>query len=665
MYGFINPKYLTIKFYGITKIYDANNIGQTNYIILGTISGDIVDISNIYTSTFNDIYVGTNKLMYINTINLIGSSYYNYYTSISGFAYGNILGKPIIPTFYVNKYYDKTNVALIYYTLSGISDLDTPFITLNSSIYGLYYDYNANIGIPVTISNILLYGPIINTKNYSIINTVTLSGNIYPKLLGFTGIDKIYDQTIDAYVTLSGVITGDIIKYVGQFDTINVGTNKLIFVALSGISVPPNYLDIDTTLIIYYSFDLNSFNGVYVANMASGSPVYNNAQLTNTNMISTNSKIGSSCLVATTYDYSQYMKNVTLPPLTTNGFSMSFWIITPGNFREMLFQFVNGNYQFWFQGAEGGLACWIRDGNNAIKAFYLGVNNTYNWMHVVWTIQYDPTYNNSLHTLYINGVFKATQTSIYPLTTGYFYGNIMAGYNQPGYVPSWLGSLDDFRIYNRTLTQNDVTNLYNYTYVQVNINNNNNYQFSSKVGTSNIFQKQIIATFTGINKIYDGTYNAQSTYRLQGIIAGDIVDISNIYVSTFSSMYVSNSIPMYINYINLIGSSYFNYYTLSSSITSANIVKRLLVPTFTALGKVYDKTVYAPVTYTICGFVNNDNLYVDLNQNYYSNYANYSANPSSLINITNITLSGSMINNYTLTYYGFQNPDTNNLPISL
>jgi hypothetical protein len=191
--------------------------------------------------------------------------------------------------------------------------------------------------------------------------------------------------------------------------------------------------------------------------MASGVPVYNTAQLTTTNMISSNSKIGSGCLVATISNHTQYIKNVTLPPITNNGFSISLWFITPGNFREMLFHFINGTYEIWFQGAEGGLAFWIRNGDN-VKALYLDVPNSLNWMHTVWTIG-----TNSLHSLYINGKLIKTQTSIYPLTTGYFYGNIMNPYNQPEYVPSWIGSLDDFRIYNRVLNQTDVTNLYNYT----------------------------------------------------------------------------------------------------------------------------------------------------------------------------------------------------------
>ena len=113
-------------------------LGSTNYTISGIYLGDQVDISNIYTSNFNDINVGTNKIMYINNINLIGNSYFNYTISISGVSTGSITQAPLIPTFIVNKTYDKTQSTVINYTLSGIYNIDLGLITLSSSLYGLY-----------------------------------------------------------------------------------------------------------------------------------------------------------------------------------------------------------------------------------------------------------------------------------------------------------------------------------------------------------------------------------------------------------------------------------------------------------------------------------------------------------------------------------------------
>ena len=71
--------------------------------------------------------------MYINNINLIGNSYFNYTTSISGFSTGTITQAQIIPTFIVNKIYDKTQSTVLNYTLSGIYNIDLGLVTLSSS----------------------------------------------------------------------------------------------------------------------------------------------------------------------------------------------------------------------------------------------------------------------------------------------------------------------------------------------------------------------------------------------------------------------------------------------------------------------------------------------------------------------------------------------------
>ena len=120
----------------------------------------------------------------IDNINLIGQDYFNYVTSISGYTIGNITQSTIAPTFYINKYYDKTQVAPIFFSLSGIYDNDLVYVTLSSGFYGLYRDYNANIGINVDVSNIRLTGPL--AYNYKIINYTTVSGNIFAKYLTTT-----------------------------------------------------------------------------------------------------------------------------------------------------------------------------------------------------------------------------------------------------------------------------------------------------------------------------------------------------------------------------------------------------------------------------------------------------------------------------------------------
>jgi hypothetical protein len=647
----ILPKLINLTAVGNNKYYDGTTVGSlASYSLSGIIAGDIVDISNIYTANFESIFVKNNIIIDISNFALYGASYYNYYINNIYYTTGNILGSNIIINWYsLGKVYDRNTFAPVIYTISGLVPIDVPYVNVVNIWTANYSQVNAGLNIPININNIFLSGYL--APNYTISSSIVIYGQISKRYLYVTGNDKNYDRSILATVSISNIIGNDSIKYFAQYDDYNVNNNKNIYVAISGVAVLPNYLDIDPTLILYYSFDLNTFNGVYVANVANNNPVYNNAQLTNTNMISSNSKIGSGCLYTTTYDYSQYMTNVTLPQLTNNGFSISVWIITPGNFRQMLFHFVNGSYEMWFQSAEGGFAFWIRDtSQNVIKAFYLGFSNASSWMNIIWTIQYNSTYNNSTHNLYINGVFQATQISLYPTTNGYFYGNILGGYNQPSYVPTWLGYLDDFRVYNRVLSQTDVTNLYNYTFMQVNINNNISYQLFNNLTTANIFQRYLHATFTAVPKVYNTYYSGQSTYTISGLYAGDIIDISNIYTTTFNSINVVNNTSVYINNVTLTGANYFNYVIDSSAVILGSVIPATLNPNFYCIGKVYNRNSYAPLIYNLSGMFDQDVGLVDISQIWMANYRNVNAG-NNYIDISNIKLYGIGAFNYTIPNY--------------
>ena len=83
-----------------------------------------MDISNIYTSNFADPNVGNNKLIYIQTVNLIGNDAPNYVITSSGIAYGNITKATLTSNFYsLGKVYDRNNYAPVYYSLSGFYDI--------------------------------------------------------------------------------------------------------------------------------------------------------------------------------------------------------------------------------------------------------------------------------------------------------------------------------------------------------------------------------------------------------------------------------------------------------------------------------------------------------------------------------------------------------------
>ena len=121
-----------------------------------------------------------------------------------------------------------------------------------------YRNNQVGYNIPIDISNIKLYGPL--AYNYQISNFTTISGLISKRYLYTIGIDKNYDRSMLATVTISNIVGNDYIQYFAQYDDYLVNANKNIYVALSGPSFVTNPLDVDQYLLIRYSFDLKYCN---------------------------------------------------------------------------------------------------------------------------------------------------------------------------------------------------------------------------------------------------------------------------------------------------------------------------------------------------------------------------------------------------------------------
>ncbi|MEI6598746.1 MAG: hypothetical protein WCL22_06925, partial [bacterium] len=262
-YANIYQRLLTASFTGINHVYNAQTLGSTNYSITGIYSGDIVDISNIYTSNFIDPNVGNNKLMYINQINLIGSSYFNYYISISGYSNANITQATLIPNFYsLGKIYDRNTYAPISYNLSGFFPSDIGFIDISNNWIANYRTNNAGTGIYIDINNIITYGNSTTINNYYINPTNTISGIITSRYIYSTGNNKNYDSTTIATITISNLIDTDTVLYNAYFDTKNAGSNKLISIALSGfVPIKLNPSNTLANMVLWFdASDPNSYS---------------------------------------------------------------------------------------------------------------------------------------------------------------------------------------------------------------------------------------------------------------------------------------------------------------------------------------------------------------------------------------------------------------------
>ena len=160
---------------------------------------------------------------------------------------------------------------------------------------------------------------------------------------------------------------------------------------------------------------------------------------------------------------------------------------------------------------------------------------------------------------------------------------------------------------------------------------------------SYINYKNLVITFTGGSKIYDSYRNAGLS--IFGTISG-IVSKENISISSFIAMFQDqNAGSWFIDISNIIlfGPTLNNYNLLPVASSVGIITKKSLVATFIGSNKVYDKTnISNAVLFSLSGIINQDFVYIS----YYTTvFKSYLAGPQ-FIDISFITLSGTLISNY-------------------
>ncbi len=227
---------LIVSAIGINKTYD----GTTNANVTlndSRIAGDV--FTDSYTSAaYSDRNVGTGKTITVNGVSISGTNAGNYtLSSTSAFTTANITAYTLIVSATgVNKTYDGTTNATV--TLSDNRIAGDVFIDSYTS--AAFSDKNVGTGKTVSVSGISIAGT--NASNYTLSNTTasaTANISALPLTVSATGINKTYDGTTNATVTLSdNRITGDVFtdSYTSAaFSTKNVGTG--ITISVSGISI--------------------------------------------------------------------------------------------------------------------------------------------------------------------------------------------------------------------------------------------------------------------------------------------------------------------------------------------------------------------------------------------------------------------------------------------
>ena len=219
-------------------------------------------------------------------------------------------------------------------------------------------------------------------------------------------------------------------------------------------------------LKLHYKFDSMDSNGLNIANYASGTPVYD-ATMSTTGLISPNDfAVGDAGLVLTGgIPY----KRVTYPATTligNNGYSLAFWMRSNQltNYTRIIDFAANGpanggasaDYSsritiYYFSGSIyfeiGGIQynTSISGNDNIMRHYSMVANNTN---------------GGAIYSFYINGVKVGTRTQSNYLQDLVLRSNYTGQEQSTLTAFPFIGTFDDFRLYNRSISVQEVEYLY-------------------------------------------------------------------------------------------------------------------------------------------------------------------------------------------------------------
>ena len=230
----ITPAPLVIGASAVGKVYDGTTAAT---VTLGDtpIGGDVVNVS--YTSAaFSDKNAGIGKTVIVGGIGLNGADAGNYSFNTTASTTADIAkASLVVGAAGINKVYDATTVATVSLSDTPIGS-DVVNVAYGSASYG---DKNVGVGKTVSVGGITLSGA--DAGNYSFNTTASTTADIAKANLtvGAVGVNKVYDTTRVATVTLIDNHLGNDALVVGygsaSFADKNAGTGKTVTVG--GIDV--------------------------------------------------------------------------------------------------------------------------------------------------------------------------------------------------------------------------------------------------------------------------------------------------------------------------------------------------------------------------------------------------------------------------------------------
>ncbi|MBL8307195.1 MAG: hypothetical protein JNM33_10895, partial [Rubrivivax sp.] len=177
-----------------------------------------------------------------------------------------------------------------------------------------------------------------------------------------------------------------------------------------------------------------------------------------------------------------------------------------------------------------------------------------------------------------------------------------------------------------------------------------NYSIGAAGGvTVNITPRELLASYSGVTRVYDGTVAASVTGSTSDLISGDIVSIvgSGIFTGA-GARNAGTGKPIDVTSAALAGADAANYLlTNPTGTATGSITQRLVTALYSGGTRVYDGSTAAPVTGSVAGLINGDAVSLSATAAFTGPGAK-NVGSGKAVSITGITLSGDDAANYVL-----------------
>jgi hypothetical protein len=232
----ITKRNLVVTAAGVNKVYDGTTTATVN-LSDNRLAGDQLTLA-YGAASFDNRNAGTGKTVTVTGIAISDSDAGNYSFNATAQTTADITPKAITGAFTAaGKVYDGTPAATVgTRTLSGVISPDVVTLTGGTAAFA---DKHVGTGKTVTLTGAALAGT--HAGNYSLASVNTTTADITRRTLTVTatGVNKTYDGTTAATVTLAdNRVAGDAltVSYASaSFNSINVGTGKPV--SVTGINV--------------------------------------------------------------------------------------------------------------------------------------------------------------------------------------------------------------------------------------------------------------------------------------------------------------------------------------------------------------------------------------------------------------------------------------------